>query len=291
MQLELWQLDLEYSQLRIGDAGRQARLLASLAEHGQQQPVLVVREGERYVLIDGYGRVAALRRLDRDTVEAVVLDMSRPQALALCLRLERDRVRSVIEEAWVIRELMRDHAQRDVACLLGRSTSWVSRRLALIEKLPGSVEEAVRRGVVPAQAAMKYLVPLARANSVQCERLVAALSGRRLSVRQIAVIYAGWRAGTATQRERIAGDPLLYLEVEQKAVDSEGDTTATAAPGEQRERGLVRDMQALSGISRRVGHSLGEREKQVPWPAALRLAWQQAQASFAALLDRVTAGA
>ena len=53
MQVELWQLDLEYSGLRIGDGGRQGRLLASLAEHGQQQPVLVVRQGERYVLIVG----------------------------------------------------------------------------------------------------------------------------------------------------------------------------------------------------------------------------------------------
>ena len=216
--------------------------------------------------------------------------MSRPQALALCLRLERDRVRSAIEEAWVIRELMRDHAQTEVACLLGRSTSWVSRRLALIEKLPASVEDAVRRGVVPAQAAMKYLVPLARANRVHCEHLVGALGGRRISVRQLALIYAGWRAGSATQRERIAGEPLLYLEVEQKAVDSQGEVVATD-PGEQRERGLVRDLQSLSGISRRVRQSLGEREKQMPWPAALRLAWQQAQTSFAALLARVSAGA
>jgi len=290
MQVELWQLDLEYSGLRIVEAGRQARLLSSLAEHGQQQPVLVVREGERYVLIDGYGRVSALGRLDRDTVDAVVLDMPRPQALALCLRLERGRVRSAIEEAWVIRELMREHAQREVACLLGRSASWVSRRLALIQKLPGSVEDAVRRGVVPAQAAMKYLVPLARANRAQCEHLVAALGGGRTSVRQLAVIYAGWRAGSATQRQRIAEQPLLYLEVEQKAVDSQGEA-AMIDPGEQRERGLVRDLQSLSGISRRVRQSLGERDKQMPWPAALRLAWQQAQASFAALLEKVTGGA
>ena len=59
MEVEFHQLELKYAALRIADPSRQARLVASLCEHGQQQPVLVVREAggtgsiERYVLIDG----------------------------------------------------------------------------------------------------------------------------------------------------------------------------------------------------------------------------------------------
>ena len=69
MELEFHQLEQTYAGLRIADAARTARLVASLCEHGQQQPVLVVRgEDERYVLIDGYARVAALGELKRDTV-------------------------------------------------------------------------------------------------------------------------------------------------------------------------------------------------------------------------------
>jgi ParB-like chromosome segregation protein Spo0J len=49
--------------------------LASLADSGQQTPIVVVAvegKADRYVVIDGYKRIAALEQLGRDTVEAVV---------------------------------------------------------------------------------------------------------------------------------------------------------------------------------------------------------------------------
>jgi len=292
MELEFHQLDRKYAGLRIADAGRTARLVASLCEHGQQQPVLVVRGGgedggiDRYVLIDGYARVAALGELKRDTVEATALELSEAHALLLAFRLERNRARSVIEEAWLLRELVSTHAiaQRKLGALLGRSASWVSRRLALVNVLPAAAEEAVRRGALPAQAAMKCLVPLARANAGQCERLVANVGNRRLSVRQMARLYAGWRAGNAEQREAIVDRPLLYLELEEREPEVALD------PGTEREQRLVRDLGTLAGICRRARQGLGERERDLPWPAVLRYAWQEAQAGFAALIEVVVEG-
>ena len=290
MELEFHQLEQKYAGLRIADAARTARLVASLCEHGQQQPVLVVRSAdggdERYVLIDGYARVAALGELKRDTVEATALELSEAHALLLAFRLERNRARSVIEEAWLLRELVNTHAiaQRELGAMLGRSASWVSRRLALVEVLPAAVEDAVRRGAVAAQAAMKYLVPLARANKGQCERLVANLGKRRLSVRQMSRLYAGWRAGNAEQREGIVERPLLYLELEEREPETRLD------PGTEREQRLVRDLGTLSGICRRSREALREREKDLPWPAVLRYAWQEAQAGFLALIEVVVEG-
>src|SRR4051794_41802931 len=72
MQLEFHQLERRWEHLRVRHAGRQRRLLASLAEVGQQTPLVVVAaEGaaDRYVVIDGYKRIAALEKLGRDTVE------------------------------------------------------------------------------------------------------------------------------------------------------------------------------------------------------------------------------
>jgi ParB family chromosome partitioning protein len=238
------------------------------------------------VLIDGYARVAALAELKRDTVQATVLALTEAQALVLAFRLERNRMRSAIEEGWLLRELLGGHrlAQSDLAALLGRSSSWVSRRLGLVEVLPAVAEEAVRSGAIAAQAAMKCLVPLARANKGQCERLVANLGKRRLSVRQMARLYAGWRAGTAEQRERIVERPLLYLDLEEREPEAPLD------PGTEREQRLVRDLGTLSGICRRSREALREREKDLPWPAVLRYAWQEAQAGFLALIEVVVEG-
>ena len=78
-----------------------------------------------------------------------------------------------LEEAWLLRELVEVHGENatTLAVSLQRSASWISRRLALVRVLPESVQSAVRRGQLPPQAAMKSLVPLARANRTQCEDL------------------------------------------------------------------------------------------------------------------------
>ena len=294
MELEFHQLERKYEGLRIAEAQRVAHLVASLCEHGQQQPVLVVRgsEGaggsERYVLIDGYARVAALERLNRDSVEATVLELSEAHALVLAFRLERNRARSVIEEAWLLRELICGHgiAQRDLALLVGRSPSWVCRRLGLIEVLPAIAEETVRAGRLPAQAAMKYLVPLARANRGHCEHLVEQIGRQRLSVRQLARLYAGWRAGNAEQRAAIVERPLLYLAVE----EAPGNHAPAADPGTERDQRLLRDLGLLAGICRRVREAVRQREKDLPWPTVLRYAWQEAQSGFAAVVTVVVEG-
>ena len=163
---------------------------------------------------------------------------------------------------------------------------WVSRRLGLIAVLPALAEETVRAGTLPAQAAMKYLVPLARANRGQCERLVENLGRQRLSVRQIARLYAGWRAGNADQRQVIVERPLLYLELEEK----QAAPAAPADPGTEREQRLLRDLGLLAAICRRVREALREREQDLPWPTVRRYAWQEAHAGFAAVIAVVVEG-
>ena len=69
MDVEFQHLDLRYERLRKQQPQRERQLLGSLADHGQQVPIVVVRgQGETRVVIDGYKRVRALRRLARDTV-------------------------------------------------------------------------------------------------------------------------------------------------------------------------------------------------------------------------------
>ena len=66
MQLEFHQLDRRWEHLRVRHSSRQRRLLASLAESGQQMPIVVVAaesQADRYVVIDGYKRIAALEQL------------------------------------------------------------------------------------------------------------------------------------------------------------------------------------------------------------------------------------
>ena len=86
MRLEFHQLERCGEQLRVRRPERQRRLLASLATAGQQTPIIVVAVAERpdrYLVIDGYQRLAALQQLGRDTVEALVWPLSEAEALVL----------------------------------------------------------------------------------------------------------------------------------------------------------------------------------------------------------------
>ena len=81
MELELGQLDLRYEPLRRRSAVRERRVLASIAAVGQQIPIVVVRDAQVPVVVDGYKRVRVLRRLGHDTVQAIAWELGEADAL------------------------------------------------------------------------------------------------------------------------------------------------------------------------------------------------------------------
>lgn len=173
MELELHQLDLRYAGLRKRHPAQERALLASLAEIGQQLPIVVIGEAvaplqaARYVVIDGYKRVRALKRLARDTVRGTRWEIPELEALLLERRL-RCASEDALDQAWLLAELQERFSLSldDLARHFERSKSWVSRRLGLIQALPVQVHEQVRSGALSAHAAMKYLLPLADRKSV-----------------------------------------------------------------------------------------------------------------------------
>ena len=146
MQLEFHQLDRRWEHLRVREPLRQRRLLASLAESGQQTPIVVVvsqDSRDRYLVIDGHKRVAALEQLGRDTVEATLWPMSEAEALLLSNSLRSGPQESALEQGWLLAEMEQrfGYGLDDLARRFDRSASWVSRRLALVELLPEAIQQ------------------------------------------------------------------------------------------------------------------------------------------------------
>ncbi len=221
MQLEFHQLERRWEHLRAGHPARQRRLLASLAECGQQTPIVVVAaEGqpERYVVIDGYKRIAALERLGRDTVEAVAWPMSEAAAVLLDRSLRLSEHETALEVGWLLRELEQrfGYSLEELARRFDRSASWVSRRLALAELLPEAIQQQVREGRIAAQAAMKFLVPVARQSLADCQRMAAIFDEHRCDAREAGQLYSAWRRGTAAIRKRILDDPALFFKAQRQ---------------------------------------------------------------------------
>jgi ParB family transcriptional regulator, chromosome partitioning protein len=252
MQLEFHQLDRRWEHLRVRQPHRQRRLMASLAECGQQTPIIVVLSAEnreRYLVIDGHKRIAALQRLGRDTVEATVWAMSEAEALLLERSLRLSPQESALEQGWLLTEMEQryGYSLEELGRRFDRSGSWVSRRLGLVELLPEAIQQQVREGKLASQLAMKYLVPVARVNVEDCERMAAVFVKHHCDTRQAGQLYAAWRDGTRVVRARVLAEPELFLKTQRQA------PSASPAPV-----ALEHDLEMAVAILRRAGRRLAE---------------------------------
>ena len=137
MQLEFHQLDRRYEPLRVRSPQRQRQLLASLAASGQQTPIVVAAvadQPDRYVVVDGYQRIAALEQLGRDTVEAVVWPLSEAEALVMDHSLRWSKHDSALEQGWLLAELEQrfGYGLEELARRFDRSVRWVADRLPVV---------------------------------------------------------------------------------------------------------------------------------------------------------------
>jgi ParB family chromosome partitioning protein len=237
LELDLHRLDLRFAGSRLVQPHAVARLAESIERCGQIVPCIVVAipgdEGggaEALVLIDGYRRVAALRRLGRDTAGVEQWSCDLTQALLGVLARAQDRPFASIEQALLLRALMADQglSQHDVARRCGRDVSWVSRRLHLLSGLPDAALAAVRGGRLSTWAANRVVAPLARANAEHAERLLTALADAPLSSRELHCWFEHYQKAFRSAREHMVSRPRLFLD-------------ALRANGEQRAGERLRD--------------------------------------------------
>jgi ParB/RepB/Spo0J family partition protein len=252
MQLEFHQLDLRYERLRVRQPARERRLLASLADAGQQMPIVVVITNAAYVVVDGHKRVRCLRWLHRDTVIAVVWDMPEAEALIFRQLLRTDATDSAFEQGWLLRTLHEEHgvALDVLAQRFDRTVSWVSRRLSLVRTLPDAIQQHVHDGHLVAHAAMKYLVPLARANAGDCLRFTEVIAPHRLTTRQIGRLYQRYVAGPDVTRELVLTDPLLVLRL------TDDMPPAPVRPEASAPEALITDFHILGAVAPRAARRL-----------------------------------
>jgi ParB family chromosome partitioning protein len=284
MQLEFHQLDRRWEHLRVRRPHRQRRLMASLAESGQQTPIVVIVSPEhrdRYLVIDGHKRIAALEQLGRDTVEAVVWPMGEAEALLLDRSLRFSEHETALEQGWLLAEMERrfGYGLDEMARRFDRSVSWVSRRLALVEFLPEAIQQQVREGKISAHVAMRYLVPAARINLEDCQRMAAAFAQHHCDTRQAGQLYAAWRGGSPVIRQRLLDEPALFFKAQRQA-----EPKATAAPAAE----LLRDLEIAAAIVNRATRRLaGAAEMDGPQREAARLQIERMENQLRRLAGRI----
>jgi ParB-like chromosome segregation protein Spo0J len=152
-QLAIDQFDQRYAALRL-QASAEARqaMIQSLGRYGQISPLVVWPADDAWVLLDGFKRVEAAKQVPGlDTLSARLIDADPKTAKAAIYGLNRLSHRvHLLEEAWIVCALVREDrlTQWEAAQLLGHDKSWISRRLALVEKLCSAAQGDLTLGLL-----------------------------------------------------------------------------------------------------------------------------------------------
>jgi ParB/RepB/Spo0J family partition protein len=131
-----------------------------MQQYGQLSPVIVVRRQQSLELIDGFKRRRAAEMLGWTTlvVSEAELDETAQWTAMLLVNQRGPQSMAELEEALVLRELVGvGLTQVEIAALLERHKSWVSRRIGLIERLHPELIEAIKLGLLHPGVARRLL--------------------------------------------------------------------------------------------------------------------------------------
>jgi len=207
-EVELATLDLRYESYRMQNAALEVRLLASIAQRGIEEPLEGVDQGARGILLNGFKRYRCAAKLGLGLVPYTCLGEEEAGAIVNLLRVSNTKSLSILEQAAFIDQLRKlgKISVTEIAEQLSRSKSWVSMRLGLMAEMSPRVREMIFRGDFPVYAYMYTLRQFMRMNGVakqDIEDFVMAVSGKKLSVREIEQLAHGYFRGPESFRDAI----------------------------------------------------------------------------------------
>lgn len=250
-EVEISTLDLRYQDYRMRNSAQEQQLLSSISKRGVEEPLEGVSMDEAHILLNGFKRYRCAHKLGIERVPFALLGEDEAMGIMSLLRISNTKSLSILEQASFIDELAHVHQMKvaEIACELSRSKSWVSMRLGLIEEMSERIRQKLFGGAFPVYPYMYTVRQFMRMNSVsqkQVEEFVVALSGKKLSVREIEQLANGYFSGPESFREEIRkGNVALALsKLRGMADDPEGCNKF--------ERVLLKDLELVGRYMQRV---------------------------------------
>jgi len=110
-------------------------LAKSIKEHGLIQPISVRKKNEKYELIVGERRLRAFKKLEKEYIPAVIVNMENEESafVALIENLQREDL-NFLEEAYAMKAIMEEYkfTQKELAEKLGFNQSTISNKIRLL---------------------------------------------------------------------------------------------------------------------------------------------------------------
>lgn len=213
-------IDISLSVMRLMRPMQIKEMEQSLNHLGQLQPVIVrEEEKDKCQLIDGFKRYYAAGSLGWDKIEVNSIMINEATGKAMILNYNKESHSLVeYEEALIVYSLKKDHhlEQKEISLMVGCSTSWVCRRIAIIEKLDPVVQDQLRVGGISNTQA-RALLKLPRGNQAE---MVGTIIAHQLTSRQSSLLVDKYLfTGNKQEQSYIVEHPLEVIKSGEKKED------------------------------------------------------------------------
>jgi len=250
-EIEIADLDLRYEGYRMKNPAQERKMLVSIVERGIEEPLQGVDLEDERVLLNGFKRYRCARKLGLGLVPYTSLGSDEATGIVAVLRGSSEKGLCILEEARFIDELAQSQRMctAEISETLSRSKSWVAMRLGLIREMSTVVRTKILAGAFPVYSYMYTLRPFMRmagVSSQDLETFICAVSGKKLSIRELDQLANGYFRGPDWFRQEVDSGNLTLVLDRIREVPQQADSCSGF------EGVALREMATLAKYMRRV---------------------------------------
>ena len=200
---------------KVFDQEKLETLAESIKEHGVVQPIIVRKEGSRYVIVAGERRWRASKIAGLKTIPVIIKDLSAREVMEIALieNLQREDL-NPIEEAEAYQKLMEEYemTQEEVAKIVGKSRAAIANSVRLLT-LTNEIKEMLLDGrITSGHARTLITIPdMERQNELAKE-----IVEKNLSVREIEKLAALENKKSTPRKKPISKNNIEVTNLEEK---------------------------------------------------------------------------
>jgi len=178
----LRQIDLHDTRFRISYPLADETLFSSIEKLGIIEPVILLEGGPPYVVVAGFKRIEAAKKLNLKEIPAIIMSLSAHEAFLISIHTNMHRGLNIIEKAHAIEKMVRmDVPKPDIYELMAVfSLSAHEKVLTNLIAIAGA-EEALKRFIIEHTLSMKNIEYMLRFEKDERKMIMKALAPVRFT--------------------------------------------------------------------------------------------------------------
>lgn len=178
----LRKIDLHDMRFRISYPSVEKTLFSSIEKLGIIEPVILSEGGPPYIIVTGFRRIEAARKLNLKEIPAIIMKLSRQEALLASVHTNMHRGLNIIEKAHAIEKMFRmDAPKADIYELMAMlSLGTHERVLADLLSIAGA-EDSLKRFIIEHTLSMKNIEYMLRFEKDERKMIMKTLAPVRFT--------------------------------------------------------------------------------------------------------------